>query len=215
MIGLRRQQPDHGADAFAAMKGLWGGLGGCVCGCWPAHGEAHAASDRSLRIVGVGDDFKAGNAEVDTLGGLLLGYRGGGLGGIVVGQILLDLAAYRACIHDGSFHSAQQVVGERGELGRRGRVRLHPSAPRAQQEPQNRQRQPRDALRAQRRQAAERGNQRQRDQHQAGPQPKPMGGRDPGCKQPRGMEEGYGAQAGGGGTVEGLSGGGGVGLHCA
>ncbi len=91
MIGLGLKEADDGAKAVAAMKGLWGGRSGCVCR--PANDEAYAACDRGLRVVGVGNDFQAGDAEVDSLRGLLLGVVGGGLGGIVVVEVLLDLAA--------------------------------------------------------------------------------------------------------------------------
>ncbi len=139
--------------------------------------------------------------------------RDGGFGGIAVVQVLLDLAADRAGIDDCAFDGAQQSVRERGQSGRGGRMRLHPAAPRAQQEPQDGQRQPRDALRAECRHAAEHGDQRQRDEHQAGPQPDPMSGCNAGGKEPCGMKERNRAQTGGGGTVESLRGGGWFGLH--
>jgi hypothetical protein len=63
-------------------------------------------------------DFEGGDAEVDALGGLLLGSGGGGGLGIAVVQVLLDFAADGAGIDDGSFDGAKQAVGERGEGGR-------------------------------------------------------------------------------------------------
>ncbi len=136
-----------------------------------------------------------------------------GCGGYGLIKILLDFAAQRAGIDDSAFHRAQQAVRKRGQRGCRGRVGLHPSAPRAQQEPQEGQRQPGDALRAECRDRAQYRYQNKRDQHQTGPQPEPMSGGNARRKEPGRMEQRDGAQTCRGRTVEALSEGGGGGLH--
>ena len=188
----------------------------------PADGEAHAAGNRLLRIVGVGDDFNGRDAQVDSLrrllGSLLLG-RGNRFVVVLVDLAWLDLAAHGARVDDRSLDGAQQSVGERGQSGRGGRVRLHLRAPCAQQKPQQRQRQPDDALRVPGCQSAKRGYPCQRHQHQAGPQPEPVGQDDSQSEEPGGMKERDGAQpldqalCGGSGKV--LPGVGGFRLHCA
>ena len=69
----------------------------------------------------------------------------------------------------------------------------------------NGERQPDDALRAECGQAAEHGKQRQRHQHQTGPQPEPMGDRDSGGKEPGRMEERDSAQDGCGTAIGGAA----------
>ena len=118
MVGFGRQQADYGTDSFAALERLRSGDRD-----GPENGEPYAAFNRSLCVVGVGDYFKRGDAQVDALGG-----RGGGW----LVHVLLDLAAHWTCVKDGSFHGTEQAVRECSKrLGRRG-VRLHFCAPCAQ-----------------------------------------------------------------------------------
>ena len=76
--------------------------------------------------------------------------RCGGRFGDGLVDILLGFCADGAGIDDGSFNGAEQIVRERGQCRRGGWLRLHERAPCAQQEPQSGERQPRDALRAER-----------------------------------------------------------------
>jgi hypothetical protein len=148
-VDLWPQQPDHGAQALATVKGL-------------LNGQTDAAGDWLLRILGVGDYFQCGDVQVNPLRWLLL----------CVGrvQVLLLLTAQRTGINDRALHSAQQAIGKPGQRGSGSRMRLHLRAPSPQQQPHHGQRQPGDPLRAQSRQAAEHGQRHERHQHQAGPQ---------------------------------------------
>ncbi len=128
-------------------------------------------------------------------------------------QILLQLAAHRAGIHHRSFHRAQQAVGEPGQCRSRRGLRLHLRAPRAQQQPKQRHRQPRNALCA--RSAAATHNTAASpiaSKHVAGTSHSACVANNPHRKQPCRMKQRYSAQsaAGSSGVVRG---GGGAGLH--
>ncbi len=81
-------------------------------------------------------------------------------------------------------------------VGRGRRMRLHLRAPRAQQKPQQGQRQPDNALRSTRRHATQHGGQRQCGQHQTGLQPESFGRGNPHGKEPGRMKQRDGARAG-------------------
>jgi hypothetical protein len=61
-INLGRQQTDHGADVLATAKWLL-----ACCDLRPVNSQAHAAFDRRLRVISVGNHFHAGDAQVDSL----------------------------------------------------------------------------------------------------------------------------------------------------
>ena len=191
MINLGRQQASHGSDALAATKLLLDRRG-----LRPVKGQPHAARDRLLLVFVVVDHFHAGDAQVNSLRGAL--------GRVWLVQALLRLAAHWASIDDRAFHGAQQAVGELGQSRRGRRMRLHPRAPRAQQQPQNSQRQPYDALRPHRRHAAQHGHQSQRHQHQTGPQVEPVRSRDSGGEETSRVKERHGTLRGS--TADGLLG---------
>jgi hypothetical protein len=108
VISFRLQEARNCADSVAALKALRSSVACCVLR--PAHGEPNAACDRALRILGVGDCFETGDAEVDALCRLLRGNWSGGV--LVFVQILLRLDTHCSGIDDGSFHSAQKPVGK-------------------------------------------------------------------------------------------------------
>lgn len=108
----------------------------------PANGEAHSAGNWRLGIVGIRDDFEAGDLEIDSLGWLLHGLGSGGLRQVVVVEVLLDFITDRISIHNGAFCGAEQSVRERCQGGCGGSVRLHLRAPCTEQTPKDHERQP-------------------------------------------------------------------------
>jgi hypothetical protein len=135
MVGLGLEQANGGAQAIAALKRLKTGSA-----LWPADGETDAARDWGLHVLGVCNHFQRRDAEIEALGRPL---QRACCARLI--EILFDLRAHRAGIHDRSFNRAQQAIRERSQRGRGSRAGLHLRAPGAQQAPQYAQRQPRNA----------------------------------------------------------------------
>ena len=135
VIGLRRQQANHRAHAFAASERLHFVLGASsgqrtVSRTPPLTGACASLSSSPLQP----SPRASRSAATAPCWGS--------------STFCSSLRAHRPRVHYGPFHSAQQSVRKRGQRGSGRRVRLHLSAPRAQQQPQHRQRQPRNPLRA-------------------------------------------------------------------